>query len=157
FLTSEWRKEQAKKRGGGRWIISLDEQREAETRLAAEPVDRSATPDQVFERRWALTLLSKVLSRLGEEYVNNGQAEHFDALKVFVWGDSGAVSQVEVATRLGITPNALGVAVHRLRRRYGALLREEIAQTVASRDEVDDELRHLMTVLGSGRPITAAG
>ncbi len=149
FLVNEWRAAQAEKRGGGQIFISLDEQRDVETRLVAEPADPATTPDRAFERRWALTLLEHVLARLREEFLAAGRQEHFDALKVFVWGDAGADSQGEVAARLGVTPNALGVTVHRLRRRFGELVRAEIAQTVASPAEVDDELRHLMAVLGS--------
>jgi RNA polymerase sigma-70 factor (ECF subfamily) len=149
FLTSEWRRGQREKRGGGQWILSLDEQRDAETRLIAEPADPATTPDRAFEKRWTLTLLEHVLSRLRQEFAAAGRQEHFDALKVFVWGDPGTVSQGEVAARLGLTPNAAGVSVHRLRRRFGELLREEIAQTVASPADVDDELRQLTEVLGS--------
>ena len=149
FLKSEWHKQQAQKRGGGQWIISLDEQREAETRFLAEPADPGTTPDRAFEKHWAMTILERVLARLREEFIATGRAEHFDALKVFVWGDSGTTSQVDVAARLGITANALGVSVHRLRRRFGELLRDEIGQTVSGPADVDDELRHLMAALGS--------
>src|SRR5262249_7214444 len=127
----------------------LEQQREAETRFLAEPVDPAAPPDRAFEKRWALTMLEHVLSRLRTEFTATGSQDHFDALKAFVWGDQTAVSQVEVAAKLGMTPNALGVAVHRLRRRYGELLRETIAHTVASEAEVDIELRHLIAVIGS--------
>lgn len=149
FLANEWSRTQAEKRGGGRSFISLDEQREAETRFLAEPADPAAPPDQAFEKRWALTLLDQALSRLRVDSTATGGQEHFDALKVFVWGDQTAVSQVETAAELGMTPNALGVAVHRLRRRFGELLREAIARTVASENEIDVELRHLIEVIGS--------
>lgn len=149
FLVNEWSRAQAEKRGGNRSFLSLDEQRDAETRFLTQPADPAASPDQAFEKRWALTLLDQVLSRLGDEFtVANGQ-QHFDALKVFVWGDQAAVSQVEIAAKLGMTPNALGVAVHRLRRRFGELLREAIARTVVGENEIDTELRHLMEVIGS--------
>jgi RNA polymerase sigma-70 factor (ECF subfamily) len=149
FLTTEWRRGQAQKRGGGHWLIPLEEQQEAETHLSGEPADPATTPDRAFERRWAILLLDQVLARLRAEYAATGREDHFDALKVLVWGDSGTASQAEVAARLGISPNALGVTVHRLRRRFGELLREQLAQTVPSRAEIDDELRHLMDVLGS--------
>jgi RNA polymerase sigma-70 factor (ECF subfamily) len=149
FLANEYAHAQAEKRGGGRTLLSLDQLREAETHFLAEPADSAAPPDQAFEKRWAFTLLDQVLSRLREESTAAGAQTQFDALKVFVWGDQSAVSQVEVAARLGITPNALGVAVHRLRRRYGELLREAIAQTVTSKEEIDVELRHLIEVIGS--------
>jgi RNA polymerase sigma-70 factor (ECF subfamily) len=83
------------------------------------------------------------------EFSATDRPDHFDALKVFVWGDSGGLSQVEVAAQLGITPNLVGVNVHRLRRRFGELLREQIAQTVANPVDADDELRHLLGVVGS--------
>jgi RNA polymerase sigma-70 factor (ECF subfamily) len=149
FLTGEWRRAQAEKRGGGQWIVSLEQQQEAETRLNAEPADPATTPDHAFEKRWALTLLDQVLSRLRQQFTAQGRREQFDALKVFVWGDAGTDSQADVAARLGITVNALGVTVHRLRRQFGELLREEITQTVATAADVDDELRHLMGVLSS--------
>jgi len=149
FLVNEWSRAQAEKRGGGRSFLSLDEQREAETRFLTEPADPAAPPDQAFEKRWALTLLDQALSRLRDESAATGGQEHFEALKVFVWGDQSAVSQVEIAAKVGMTPNALGVAVHRLRRRFGELLREAIAHTVASENEIDVELRHLIEVIGS--------
>jgi len=149
FLANEWSRGQAKKRGGGQSFISLEAQREAETRLLAEPADSAAPPDQAFEKRWALTLLDQALSCLRDESAATGGQEQFDALKVFVWGDQTAVSQVEVADRLGMTANALRVAVHRLRRRFGELLRQSIARTVVSDDEIDVELRHLIKVISS--------
>jgi RNA polymerase sigma-70 factor (ECF subfamily) len=149
FLANNWARARAEKRGGGRSFLSLDEQREAETHFLAEPADPGAPPDQAFERQWALTLLEQALSRLRDESAATGGQEHFDALKVFVWGDQTAVSQVEIAAKLGITPNALGVSVHRLRRRFGELLRETIARTVVGENEIDVELRHLVEVISS--------
>ena len=97
----------------------------------------------------AVTLLEGALSRLRAKCVATGWSEHFDALKVFVWGDPGAASQVDVDARLGITPNAFSVSVHRMRRRFGELLRDEIDQTVARPADIDDELRHLLEAIGS--------
>jgi len=105
FLINEWSRGQRLKRGGGRSFFSLEALREAETRFLAEPADPAARPDQAFERQWALTLLESVLPRLRDEFAGHGRADHFDALKVFIWGDQTAVSQVEVAARLGVTPN----------------------------------------------------
>jgi RNA polymerase sigma factor (sigma-70 family) len=149
FVANDWARAQAEKRGGGLSFLSLDQQREAETRFLAEPADPAAPPDQAFEKQWALTLLDQALSRLRDESAATGGQEHFDALKVFVWGDQTAVSQVEIAARLGVTPNALGVSVHRLRRRFGELLRETIARTVVGENEIDVELRHLIEVISS--------
>jgi RNA polymerase sigma-70 factor (ECF subfamily) len=114
-----------------------------------EPADPATTPDLAFEKRWALTLLDHVLCRLREEFVTANKREHFDSLKVFVWGNPANVSHGEVAAKLGITPNAVSVTVHRLRRRFGELLRNEVAQTVATPGDIDDELCHLMEVFGS--------
>ena len=149
FVANDWARAQAEKRGGGHSFLSLDQQREAETHFLAEPADPAAPPDQAFEKQWALTLLDQALSRLRDESAATGGQEHFDALKVFVWGDQTAVSQVEIAARLGVTPNALGVSVHRLRRRFGELLRETIARTVVGENEIDVELRHLIEVISS--------
>jgi RNA polymerase sigma-70 factor (ECF subfamily) len=149
FVANDWARAQAEKRGGGHSFLSLDQQREAETHFLAEPADPGAPPDQAFEKQWALTLLEQALSRLRDESAATGGQEHFDALKVFVWGDQTAVSQVEIAARLGMTPNALGVSVHRLRRRFGELLRETIARTVVSENEIDVELRHLIEAISS--------
>jgi RNA polymerase sigma-70 factor (ECF subfamily) len=149
FLANDWARAQAEKRGGGCSFLSLDQQREAETHFLAEPADPAAPPDRAFEKEWALTLLDQALSRLRDESAATGGQEQFDALKVFVWGDQTAVSQVEIAARLGITPNALGVSVHRLRRRFGELLRETIARTVVGENEIDVELRHLVEVISS--------
>jgi hypothetical protein len=90
-----------------------------------------------------------VLTRLRDESAAAIGPDHFDALKAFVWGDQTAVSQIAVAAKLGMTPNALGVAVHRLRRRYGQLLRETIAHTVVGEDEIEAELHHLIAVVSS--------
>jgi RNA polymerase sigma-70 factor (ECF subfamily) len=149
FVANDWARAQAEKRGGGHSFLSLDQQREAETHFLAEPADPAAPPDQAFEKQWALTLLDQALSRLRDESAATGGQEHFDALKVFVWGDQTVVSQVEIAARLGMTPNALGVSVHRLRRRFGELLRETIARTVVGENEIDVELRHLIEVISS--------
>jgi RNA polymerase sigma-70 factor (ECF subfamily) len=149
FVANDWARAQAEKRGGGHSFLSLDQQREAETHFLAEPADPGAPPDQAFEKQWALTLLEQALSRLRDESAATSGHEHFDALKVFVWGDQTAVSQVEIAARLGVTPNALGVSVHRLRRRFGELLRETIARTVVGENEIDVELRHLIEVISS--------
>jgi len=147
FLTNEWERSQAGKRGGGFSFISLDEQREAEIRYMAEPADPSPQPDEAFEKTWALLLLEQALVRLREEFSATGRQEHFDKLKVFLWGDQNTVSQVEVAAQLGMTPNALNVTVHRLRRRLGDLLRLAIAQTVAQDAEIDAELTHLIQII----------
>ena len=121
----------------------------AERRYGSESVD-DVTPEQSFERRWALTLLDDVLKRLGQEYAREGKADLFAALNPCLVGERTSQPYFELAERLGTTESALKSVVHRLRRRYRQLLREEIANTVAAPDDVDDELRHLFSVLARG-------
>ncbi len=106
------------------------------------------TPELLFERRWALQLLERVLARLRQEYARAEKTDLFEELKVFLSGSARPVSHAELAAKYEISVSAVGVAVHRLRRRYGELLRHEIAHTVNDPQEVDDEIRHLITVLG---------
>jgi RNA polymerase sigma-70 factor (ECF subfamily) len=125
----------------------LDEQ-DAEGRYLTDPVD-GLTPDRIYEKRWAVTLLEKVLARLREEYVADDKALLFDALKPYVWGETLADGYDEVAMRLTMSTGALRVAMHRLRESYRELLREEVARTVASAADVDEELRQLVAALRS--------
>jgi RNA polymerase sigma-70 factor (ECF subfamily) len=145
FLINDWEKGRAAKRGEGQPVISWD-QRETETRFLAEPADQS-TPEKAFEKRWAVTVLERVLERLREEFTASGHAERFERLKVLLWGEKGSPPYAGVAAELGLTEGTLKVAVHRLRQRYRELLRAEVAQTVARPEEVDDELRHLIAVM----------
>lgn len=141
FLANEWDKGRAQKRGGGKEVLALDALA-AEARYAAEPVD-TMTPERVFERRWALTLLDQVLQRLRDEYAGRGQGAIFTALEqVLVGGQEARYAQI--AEQLRMTEGAVKVAGHRLRRRYRELLREEIAQTVAEPGLVDEEIRQLL-------------
>jgi len=143
FLANEWDRDRAKKRGGGRSPISLDALT-AESRYAMEPAG-AETPETIFQRRWALTLLEQVMTRLRGEFTAAGKAEIFDELKAMLTGDK--TPYAEVGQRLGMNEGAVKVAVHRLRKRYRDLIREEIAQTVESDGEVEDELRDLMSAL----------
>ncbi|MBI5383921.1 MAG: sigma-70 family RNA polymerase sigma factor [Verrucomicrobia bacterium] len=145
FLMHEWEKARALKRGGGQHLLPLDAAA-GETRYTQEPTD-NVTPDKLFERRWALTLLERVLDRLREDCASTGKAALFDALKPTLTGERSGLAYAEVGARLGLSEGAVKVAVHRLRHRYGQLLREEIAHTVASPAEVDEELRYLLAVL----------
>jgi DNA-directed RNA polymerase specialized sigma24 family protein len=147
FLVNEWEKARAQKRGGGQCPIPLDAEI-AESRFAAEPV-QAMTMDQIYEKRWALTLIETVLARLRESYQGGERLPVFEALKGFIWGDPATLSHSEVASRLALTEGALKVAVHRLRGRYRELLRAEIAQTVSTPGEVDEELQHLAAVLAA--------
>jgi RNA polymerase sigma factor (sigma-70 family) len=145
FLADVLDHARAQKRGGGALCISLDAEA-AERRYWAEPVDAS-TPETLYERHWALTLLDRTMARLRQESVAAGKAEEFDRLKPFLTGATDAPSYAEIAPKLGLTEGALRVAVHRLRRRYRDLFREEIAHTVADPAEIEEEVRHLMAVL----------
>lgn len=144
FLAKAKRRELAVKRGEGRALVPLDELL-AREHADLEPTD-SLSADRIFERRWALTLLEQVLTRLESEYRSAGNAKLFDYLKQFLSDEPGR-SQAEVAAELGMTENALKQAFHRLRQRYRQLLRDEIAQTVAVPGDVEDELRHFISVL----------
>jgi RNA polymerase sigma factor (sigma-70 family) len=145
FIAKARRRELAVKRGEGRALVPLEELLAREC-AGAEPSD-SFTADRIYERRWALTLLEQVLTRLENEYKRAGNVELFECLKEFLSDEPGRCSQAEVANQLGMTENAVKQAFHRLRRRYRELLRDEIAQTVAVPGDVEDELRHFISVL----------
>ena len=145
FLANEWDRAGAQKRGGAYTFIPIDAA-SAETSCWIEPSDNSSA-DKVFERRWALALLDQVLRRLREEYVRLGKEELFEQLKPVLTETSRAVRYADIAVRLGSSEGAVKVAVHRLRRRYRELLRAEIAETVASEAEVDDEICCLFAAL----------
>jgi RNA polymerase sigma factor (sigma-70 family) len=147
FLANERERAQAQRRGGGRPLIPLDGA-DAETRYALERADHR-TPDAEYERRWALAMLEQTMKNLKREYVNGGKADMFEELKGFLPGCQGNVTRSELAIRRGVSVGAIDVAVHRLRQRFGALLREQVAQTVSSEAEVEEEIRHLISVLGN--------
>jgi RNA polymerase sigma factor (sigma-70 family) len=145
FLADEQRRARAIKRGKGHRLIPLEELR-ANEQVDIEPAD-PVTAEMIYERRWALTVLERVLSRLKDEYTTAGNAALFDSLKELLPDEPGAASQAEIAARLGMTENAIRQAFYRFRQRYQSLLREEIAHTVATPGDIEDELRHLITVL----------
>src|SRR5207302_9841013 len=145
FVAKAKRREMAVKRGEGRALVPLDELL-ARERADLEPAD-TLTPDRIYERRWALTLLEQVLTRLESEYQSSDNAKLFEHLKELLSDEPGRRSQAQIATELGMTENAVKQAFHRLRRRYRELLRDEIAQTVAVPGDVEDELRHFISVL----------
>lgn len=148
FIANQWNKAHTQKRGGRLVVESIDDD-SAEDRYRLEPADQ-ATPESHFERGWALTLLEDVLARLEEEYRRDGKLAWFEAMRPALTMDRGLITYADVAAKLGIAENAARVAVHRLRRRYRQLLRAEVAHTVASPDEVDEEMHHLFQVLQGG-------
>ncbi len=144
FLMHEWEKGRALKRGGGQTFVQFDAQA-GEALYGREPAD-NVTADKIFERRWALTLLEQVLHRLEADYTAGGKGELFAALKPALMGEK-SIAYADVGSRLGMSEGAVKVAVHRLRQRYRELLREEIANTVAGPEEIDEELRYLFSAL----------
>jgi RNA polymerase sigma factor (sigma-70 family) len=145
FLADERRRAMAIKRGKGQRLIPLEEL-SADERTEIEPAD-SITAEQIYDRRWASTLLERVLGLLKNEYVVAGNAALFDCLKQLLPDEPGSPSQAEIAGQLGMTANAVRQAFHRFRQRYQLLLREEIAHTVATPGDVENELRHLIAVV----------
>lgn len=146
FLGKERDKARAEKRGGRRTRLSLDFDA-GESRYRLEPTDEQ-TPDRLFERRWALTVLDRVLARLEEEHGDSPtRAAKFAALKPLLTVSEGASPYADVAETLDMTEGAVKVAVHRLRRRYKELLRDEVAQTVSDPQAVDQELNDLRAAL----------
>ena len=145
FLANEWHKAHARKRGGRQPILSLDDD-SAEQRYRLEPVETS-TPETLFERGWALALLDDVLARLEREYGRGGKQELLEAMRPALTMDQGSIRYGQIAEKLGMTGTAARVAVHRLRHRYRRLIRAEVANTVATPEEVDEEMRHLFRVL----------
>jgi RNA polymerase sigma-70 factor (ECF subfamily) len=146
FLANARDRDQALKRGGGRTFVPIDSGA-AEGRYVTEPA-HDLTPERLFERTWALTLLAAVFDALRREFESEGKLAAFEELEVVLEEGPGAVRYAEIAARLGTTEGAIKVAVHRLRKRYKALLREQIAATVDDPAEVDDEIRTLFDALG---------
>jgi RNA polymerase sigma factor (sigma-70 family) len=147
FLVNEWKSGQRLKRGGGQTFLTIDHLA-AEDRYADEP-GHNETPEKAFERGWAATILEQVLRRLQAEYSQSGRAEQFELLRAFLLGEPDRASHGEIAHRLGTTEGTIKQALHRLRKRYREALREEIAQTVATPGDIEEELRHLVTLLRS--------
>jgi RNA polymerase sigma factor (sigma-70 family) len=142
FLINEWHRARTQKRGGAVVLLSLDD--EAEARYLREPAD-PLTAAKLFDRRWALTLLDRVLAHLGAEFAASGKAAQFEALKFCLSGEKHAYA--EVAHTLGMSEGAVKVAAHRLRERYRALIRAEIAETVSSPEDVAGEMHDLFAAL----------
>lgn len=145
FLSKEREKERALKRGGGRVVLEIDLS-DAEARFVAE---RSAdlTPEETFEHHWATTVLERAMSRLRAEAEDSDNEELFSYLRAHLSGDPGAIAYAEIAKRLETSVGAIKVAMHRNRRRFGELLRVEIAETVAEPADIDAEVRYLAEIL----------
>ncbi len=147
FLADAWDHAHRVKRGGGQPNQPFDV-RSGESRYMLEPV-AELTPDRLFDRGWALTVLDQVISRLRQEYEQSGKSRLFDKLSAFLPGDAEAGSYGELARELGMTEGTVRVAVHRLRRRYGELFSAEVAHTVSSPAEIHDEMRYLLEAVSS--------
>jgi RNA polymerase sigma-70 factor (ECF subfamily) len=145
FLSDEWDCARAEKRGGTRELLSLD-MADAEDRFT-QVADPGVSPDQMFDREWALAVLRSVLAQLENEYAAAGKADVFGVLKPTLTGARDSQPYAEIAAQLGRNENAVKVAVHRLRQRYRALLQAEIADTVASDDDAKAEMRVLLQAL----------
>jgi len=145
FLSDQRSRETAAKRGGGVATLPLDAD-EAEDRYRREPA-HDLTPERIFERHWALTVIEQAITRLQERYARTGKRQHFDVLKVFLSGEKRPVPYAEIAQKLGMTELAVKVSVHRLRKRFRDSLREEIAQTVSDSKAIDGELQALYAAL----------
>jgi RNA polymerase sigma-70 factor (ECF subfamily) len=145
FLAHEHERATALKRGGGQPLVSLD-QFDPEDRYALEPSD-TATPETIFDQRWARQQIENALSRLRAEYAAAGRGPLFDLLKDYVWGDQNALSLATIAGRVELSEEAVKKSVQRLRQRFRDSLRAEVAQTVATPDQIDEELRHLRAAL----------
>jgi hypothetical protein len=147
FLANDWDRAHRLKRGGGQKLISFDAQG-TENRFLAEPMDEMS-PEKAFEQRWALTLLSLVLSRLETEFCASSKAPLFEALKGLLSGEQTGSTYAELGHRFGMSESNVKVTVHRLRRRYREILREEVAATVDSPEEANEEIRHLFAAVSS--------
>ena len=145
YVANDWQARHAQKRGGKHHVISFD-QESAEGRYCLEPADH-LTPELLFDRHWAWTVVERVMNRLNAEYALENPAL-FNELKAFLTAKQ-PVRHAEIAAHHGITANAVGVAIYRLRQKYAKLLRDEIAQTVHNPAEVEDEIRYLISALGS--------
>ena len=147
FLADAWDHAHRIKRGGTQALQTFDV-RSAESRYTLEPVEE-LNPDRLFDRRWALTVLDQVLSRLRQEYERSGKGRLFEKLSAFLPGDAEAESYGDLAGELEMTESAVRVAVHRLRRRYGQLFSSEVAHTVSHPAEIQDEMRYLLAAASS--------
>jgi RNA polymerase sigma-70 factor (ECF subfamily) len=147
FLANQRKRARARKRGGGRKIFPLNFEY-AESQFATEPADH-LSPEKLFERAWALTVLDRTMKRLREQSTTAGKQDLFDSLKIYLTTDKGAVPYKQVAQKLRMSEPAVRVAVHRLKKRYRDILRSEIADTVTTENQIDQEIRDLFAALAT--------
>ena len=147
FLANERERAHAQRRGGGQSLVPLTGT-DAETRYSLEPADQRA-PEAIFERRWAFAVLERTMTVLRHEYVTAGKSALFEAFQSFLPGGHGDTSRADLAAKRGVSVGAIDVAIHRLRQRFGVLLRQQVALTVSSDAEVEEEIRYLISVIGS--------
>jgi DNA-directed RNA polymerase specialized sigma24 family protein len=147
YLANEWDRQHAQKRGGFAQVVSID-QEQAESRFAAEPA-HNLSPDLLFDRQWAMTLLDRTMTQLKQEYSTSGRAELFEHLRHCIVKDESALAYSEIAGRFSLTEAAVKMAVLRLRSRYREILQHEIAQTVSAPEEIEEEIRHLFSAFAS--------
>lgn len=145
FLANEWNREHAQKRSGGKPLFSIDDT--AEARYQRELTEH-ATPETLFERQWAAAVLDQVLARLRDEYAAAGKQALFEQLQNCLPGAQSQIPYAQIAAAFGLKEAGVRMAAHRLRRRYGELLRAEIAVTVSSPEEIDEEIRYLIALVG---------
>ena len=146
FLTNEWEKNRAGKRGGGTVPLSLDFE-SGESRYQIELTDTGLSPEKLFDRRWVLTLLDQVLGHLRNEVEESGKGPYFEALKSAILGETTMSEYEEAGRELGISASAAKQAAYRMRNRYRQLFRAEVARTLDDESEIDDEMRQIMEIL----------
>lgn len=145
FLSNEWRKNSAEKRGGGQCLVSIDQEL-AEKKFAAEPADET-TPEDMFDRKWALNVFELGIDDLRADYAGKGKETLFDAIKPHLAWNSGEASHAEIAAQTGLSEGAIRVEIHRMRKRFRNRIHNQIAQTVTTPEEVETELRYLCSLL----------
>jgi RNA polymerase sigma factor (sigma-70 family) len=147
FLCDARDRDRRLKRGGGQQMQSLDQQTETSTSIQL-PDPNAWAPDHEFDRKWAMTVLDRALSRLRDEHIACDNEKHFDVLKPWLTGDAESLSQADAAKILSMNEGAVKVAIHRLRRRFRELIKTEISETLHDHQQVDNELQHLISALG---------
>ena len=147
FLANEWDKQRSLKRGGGQMLVPLDTTLAEQRFLEERP--GTLGPDSIYDRRWALTLLDEAMARLAREYADAGKAGEFERLKPHLTAGRGEIPYAAIAAACRTTEGAARVAIHRLRKRFREVFRAVIADTVSTPEELEEELRHVLGILGN--------